>query len=102
MYIPDKQIYERIDTQDVPKRAATGLEIEFAVGIINYAAVELEIGSRRTGEGEMMFLEVILGMVTGESIFDATCMIEIAHLDEARSNMFNSRKRLMYLRSQQP
>lgn len=39
------------NTQDVPKRAATGFEIEFAVGIINYAAVEPEIGSRQTGEG---------------------------------------------------
>lgn len=55
-----------------------GPEIEFVVGIINYAAVEPEIGSRE--EGEMMFFEVILGMVTGESIFDAMCVIEIAHL----------------------
>lgn len=73
-----------MDTQDVPERAATGLEIEFAVGIINYAAVAPEIGLRRLGEGEMMSLEVILGIVvTGKSIFDTTCMIECAHLDGA-------------------
>lgn len=77
-------MYGRMDTQDVPKRAATRLEIEFAVGIINYAAVEPEIGSWQTGEGEMMFLEVILRMITSESIFDATCVIEIAHFDGAR------------------
>lgn len=48
--LSDRQIYgggERVHG-DVPERAARS---RFAVGIINYAAVELEIGSRRTGGG---------------------------------------------------
>lgn len=53
-----------------PRGPRPRLEIEFAVGIINYAAVEPEIGSSRTGEGGNDVLGgAILGMVTGESQF---------------------------------
>lgn len=50
--------------------------------------------------GKMMLLEMILGMVTGESIFDVIrCLIEITRLDKAHRIRL-TRGWLIYFRPQ--